>query len=220
MFDCDAVQPLLIVEHEDQCIYYLAQVVRRHVGSHTDGDAAGAVDEQVGQGGGQNVRLLQRVVEVVVPVDGVLFQVGQHQAADLGEPGLGIAHGRRVVSVQTAEIALPVNQRVAQAEGLRHTHHGVVDRGVAVGVVFAEHFTHDTGALLVRLGVVQPQVMVYGIEDAPVYGLEPVAHIRQRTADDHAHGVIEVRALHLFYNVGLAHKAIVAVGSVHNTSLM
>src|SRR5439155_22814278 len=36
-----------------------------------------------------------------------------------------------------------------------------------------------------------------GVEDATVDGFQAVAHVGQRTADDHAHGVIEIGALHL-----------------------
>src|ERR1700694_5768960 len=38
---------------------------------------------------------------------------------------------------------------------------------------------------------------MHRVEDAPMYRLEAVARIRQRPGHDHAHGVIEVAALHL-----------------------
>ena len=41
---------------------------------------------------------------------------------------LGVAHRRRRIAVDRAEIALPVDQRHAHRERLRHAHHGVVDR--------------------------------------------------------------------------------------------
>jgi CheY-like chemotaxis protein len=44
---------------------------------------------------------------------------------------------------------------------------------------------------------------VHGVENAPLHRLEPVAHVRQGPAHDHAHGVLEVGALHL---VSLAHS--------------
>ena len=63
---------------------------------------------------------------------------------------LGVAHRRRVVAVDRAEVALPVDQRVAQREVLRHAHERVVDRGVAVRVVLAHHVADDARALHVR----------------------------------------------------------------------
>jgi hypothetical protein len=40
-------------------------------------------------------------------------------------------------------------------------------------------------------------VLMHGIQDAPMHGLEAVARVRQRARHDHAHGVIEIAALHL-----------------------
>ena len=179
----------------------------RDVGCHAHSNATGAIDEQVGQGCRQNVRLAQRVVKVVVPINRVFVEVIQDQLADFGEARFGITHSRGVVAIHTAKVALPINQRVAQAEILGHAHHGIIDRGVAVGMVLAQHLTDDTGAFLVRLGVIQPQVVVYGIEDAAVYGLQAIAHIGQRARHDHAHGVIEIGALHFVDNICRADKA-------------
>ena len=39
------------------------------------------------------------------------------------------------------------------------------------------------------------------VEHAAMRRLEPVAHVRQRSPDDHAHRVIQVRALHLVFDV-------------------
>ncbi len=196
ILDRDIVKVVVVVDHVGQAIDDFAQIVGRDVGRHADGNAAGAVDQQIGQRRGQDVRLAQRVVEVVVPVDRILLQIVEHQAADLGQTRLGVAHGRGVVAVDAAKVALPIDQRIAQAEVLGHAHHGVVDRGIAVGVIFAQHFTDDTRALLVRPGVHQIEVVIHGVENAPMDRLEPIAHIRQGARHDHAHGVIEVGVLH------------------------
>ena len=88
------------------------------------------------------------VVAVVVrhEVDGLLVDVAQQLLAHRGEPRLGVAVGRRRVAVDAAEVPLPVDQRVAQREVLRHAHHRVVDRRVAVGVVVADHVADDARA--------------------------------------------------------------------------
>ncbi len=108
----------------------------------------------------------------------------------------GVAHRRRGVAVDGAEIALPVDQRHAQAERLRHADHGVVDRRVAVRVVLAHHLADDAGGLAVRL-VVGEAALVHAVQDAAVHRLQPVARVRQRPADDDRHGVVEVGAAHL-----------------------
>ena len=90
----------------------------------------------------------------------------------------------------------PVHQGVAQAEVLGHTDDGVVDRGIAVGVVLADHVADDAGGLLVGLVPVVGQ-LVHGEENPPVHGLQAVPDVRKRPPHDHAHGVIEVGAAHL-----------------------
>ncbi len=73
-----------------------------------------------------------------------LSQIGHQRVGHRVQARLGVAHGSRVVAVDGAEVALPVDQHVAQAEVLRHTHHGVVDGGVAVRMVLAQHLADDT----------------------------------------------------------------------------
>src|SRR5690606_34638820 len=93
---------------------------------------------------------------------------------------------------------LSVDQHVAHGKILRHPHDRVVYRLVAVGVILTDHITHDTGGFLV--GPVPIVVeLVHGIQHAPMHRLEAVAHVWQRPSDDHAHGVIQVAATHLFF---------------------
>ena len=54
---------------------HFAEVVRRNVGRHADGDAAGAVDQQVGKLRRHHRRLEQAVVVVRLEVDRVLVEV-------------------------------------------------------------------------------------------------------------------------------------------------
>ena len=65
-----------------------------------------------------------------------------------------------------------------------------------MGVVFAENIAHNAGALSIRPIWGQPQ-FVHCIEDPSLNRLEAVAGIRQGSSHDHAHGVLEVGALHL-----------------------
>ncbi len=114
---------------------------------------------------------------------------------DLLQPALGVAHGRRVVAVDGTEVALPVDQRVAQREVLRHPDERVVDRHVAVRMVFPHHVADDARALHVR--AVEDDVrLVHRVQDAAMDRLQPVADVRKRPADDHAHRVIEVGMPH------------------------
>ena len=153
-------------------------------------------DQQVRKARRQHHRLALGIVVVRLEIDGVLVDVLEQRVRDLGEPHLGVAHRRRRIAVDRAEIALAVDQRQAHGEVLRHAHQRVVDRLVAVGMVFTDDVADDARRLAVRL-VPLVAVLVHRVEDAPVHRLEAVAGIGQRARHDHAHGVIEIGALHL-----------------------
>ena len=108
---------------------------------------------------------------------------------DLGEADFGVTHRRGVVSVDRTEVALAVDQHVAQREILGHPHDGVVHRAVAVGVVLTDHVTDDTGRLFVRAVPVVVEFM-HGEQNATVHGLQTVSGIGEGAANDDAHGVI------------------------------
>ena len=92
----------------------LAEVVRWDVRGHADGDTRATVDQEVRHAGGQDGGLLQPVVEVRNEVDGLLVYVAQQLGGEGRQPGLGIPVGGRRIPVDRAEIALAVDQRVAQ----------------------------------------------------------------------------------------------------------
>jgi hypothetical protein len=63
----------------------LAQVVRRDVGGHTDGDAGAAVDQQVRVSTGQHRRFLRTAVVVRLEIDSFLVDVTQHLHGQVGQ---------------------------------------------------------------------------------------------------------------------------------------
>ncbi len=182
----------------------LRQVVRRNLGGHADGNTVGAVDDQVRNARGQHRRLDGGVVEVGDEVDGVLIDVGQQLFGDLSHARFGVPVGCGRIAIDGSEVALAVDQRIAQAPGLRQAHHGVVDRAVAVGVILLQAFAHDTGALHV-LAIVQHAHIVHGIQDAAMHGFETVANVGERAPDDHRHRIVEIRTPHLVFNVDGLH---------------
>ena len=180
---------------------HLAQIVGCHVGSHTHGDTARAVDEQQRNLRGEYRRLLHRIVEVVRPVDGLLVDIGHHLVGDLAHTRLGISHRGRRVAVHRTEVALTENQRIPQRPLLRHAHHRVVDRRVTVGVELTEHVAHDTGRLTCRFIGVEAQLGAHVIQNTAVHGLQTVARIRQSTRYDDRHRVIDVGRFHLLLDI-------------------
>jgi hypothetical protein len=113
----------------------------------------------------------------------------QQLARDRGQATLRVTHGRRRIAIERTEVALPIDQRHAQAVRLRQTYQCVVDGGVTVRVVVAHHVAHHLGALLV-LAVGQQALLPHGEQDAPLHRLEAVAHVRQRTTGDDRQRVV------------------------------
>jgi len=172
-------------------LHQLVEVVRRDVGRHADGDAAGAVCQQVREGRRQHDRLFQRAVVIGAEIGRVLGQAFEQGLGGGGQPGLGVAAGGRVVAVDVAEVPLPVDQRVADVEILREAGHRVIDRGVAVRVVIAHHVARDLGRLAEPAGGGEPE-FAHRIEDPPVHRLQPVAGVGQRAVHDRRQRVLQI----------------------------
>ena len=194
----------------------------RHVGGHAHRDAARAIHQQIGEARRKNGRLALGIVIVGLELDRVLVDVLQQRVRHLGHAGFGVAHGRRRVAVDRAEIALPVDQRQPEGEVLRHAHQGVVNRLVAMRMILTDHVAHDARRLAVGL-VPVIAILVHREQDTAVDRLQPVAHIGQRAAHDHAHGVIEIAPAHLVFDgdrrnlgrIGRRFRALLVVGIGH-----
>jgi hypothetical protein len=81
-------------------------------------------------------------------------------------------------------------------EPLRQADHGVVDGGVAVGVILADDLADRPGRLLVGL-VGEDARLVHGVEDAAVDRLQAVAHVGQGARRDDRHRVLDEGLAHL-----------------------
>ncbi len=173
----------------------LVEVVGRHVGRHADCDTRGAVEQQAGEQGGKDDGLLRFAVVGGAEVDGALVEFPDHGHGGLAQPALGVAGGGGWV-VEGPEVALWVDERDPAGEVLAHADQGVVDGGVAVGVVAAHRVAHDAGALAVRC-VGPDSHAQHGVENASLYGLEAVADIGNRTRGDDRERVGEERRAHL-----------------------
>ena len=185
------------VAHERlDALQHLREVVRGDVGRHADRDAHRAVEEEVGELGRQDRRLLERAVVVRHHVDRLLVQVLQQVLGEALHAHLGVAGGRGLVAVDRAEVAVAVHEHVAHVEVLRQADDRVVDRGVAVRVVLAHHLADDAGGLLVGLGVGVAH-LAHRVDAAAVDGLHAVARVREGAADDDGHRVVEEGLVHL-----------------------
>ena len=165
--------------------------MRRDRGRHADRDALRAVGKQIGKGGRQHHRLFIRAVIGRAKIDRVLVDAVDQQPRDFGQPRLGVAHGGSVIAVDIAEIALPVDQRIALREILREPHQRVIDRLVAVRMEIAHHVADDLGGFLERRARIEPQ-QPHAVQNAAVYRLEAVARIGQRAVHDRGERVSEI----------------------------
>ena len=203
---------LRVVDEVPERLDDLDQVVRRDVRGHADRDAGGAVHDQVGDRRRQHGRLGLAAVVVGLEVDGVLVDRGGHRDGGRGHPGLGVAHGRGGV-VGRAEVAVAVDERDAHRPRLRHAHHRVVDRGVAVRVQATHDLTDDAGALDVT--AVGPQAhVVHRVQDPALHRLEPVPGVGQGPGVDDRVGVLEEGRAHLVPDVDVEDVLLEVVGEV------
>ena len=69
-----------------------------------------------------------------------------------------------------------------------------------MGMVFAHHFSNDSGALP-RAAIRQQTHLLHRVEDSAVDRLQSVANIGERAANDHRHRIVEVRPLHLLFDI-------------------
>ena len=169
----------------------LAGIVRRYVGRHPHGNAAGPICQQVRKQRRQNFRFLLPAVIVWAEIDGILVQPRHHRDGNRRHPRLGIAHGSRVIAVDIAEVSLTVYQRIADREFLRQPRQRVIDRLVAMRMILAHHLTDDRRTFA-ETGFRIELHLVHGIQDASVHRLQPVARIGQRPVHDRGQGIGQI----------------------------
>ena len=199
-----------VLEEVDGGVDDLAQVVGRDLRRHADGDALGAVDEQVREPGREDRGLGELPAVGVGEVDGLLVDAVEEAHGQVGQAALGVAGGSGT-EVGAAVVAVEVHQRVAQGEGLGHAHEGVVDGAVAVGVEVAHDVAGDAGALHVAAVRAGADVL-HAPQDPAVHGLEAVARIGQGPLHDHRHRVLEERVLHLVLELDRLDVEVLFVG--------
>ena len=189
-----------IVHQRDGGVDDLGEIVRRNLCSHADGDSVGAIDQKIGNARGKNVGLDFAAVVVGMEVDSFFVEIFEQRGGNLEQLGLGVTIGGGRISVDGAEVALTKDQRVAHAPGLREADESVIHGEVAVRMVLAHDFADDAGAFARSAIRLQPHLL-HRVENAAMDGFQSVADVGQRAADDHRHGVVEIRPLHLLFNV-------------------
>ena len=134
-----------------QRVAQLFDIVRWDRGGHPNRDALGAIGQQIWKRGGQYDRFAVLAVVGVAKVDRIFVNATEQPLGDLGQARLGVAHGGRVIAIDIAEISLAVDQGIPLGEFLGQPNHGVIDRGVAMGVELTHDVANHAGRFLERL---------------------------------------------------------------------
>ena len=190
----------LVIDHADDAINDLTQIVGRDICRHTNCDTAGTIHQQVGDTGRQHGRFFFVFVIVGNEINSVFFNIRQHFRCDLGHTCFGITAGSCAVAINRAEVPMTVYQHITHGEILRHTHHSLINGGITVGVIFTHGIADDTCGFTIALVGVQIH-FVHGIQDTTLNGLQTVAGIGQCTGNNNAHGIVDVAFLHFLVNI-------------------
>ena len=129
----------------DGGVHYLAQIVRRYVGSHTHGNPGRTVEQQVGDLCGKNNWLVDTAIEVGLPIDRALPKLAEEYIRVFSEFRLGVSHGCegfRIVG--TTPVPLTIDQGIAIGEVLCHQDHGFVGCTIPVRVEFTDNITNGS----------------------------------------------------------------------------
>ena len=155
-----------------------AQIVRRNIRCHTNGNTIRAVDQQVREARRKNLRLLQAFVVVRLEIDRLFIQIAQQLHGCLIQARFGVTHSCSAIAVNGAEVSVTIDQRNPHAEVLRQTHHGVVDCRVAVGVIFTHAVANRTRRFHMRL-VRRIAAFVHCVQNTAMDRLQTIADIGQ-----------------------------------------
>ena len=159
-----------VIDEQINRIDHLAEIVRRYVCRHTDGDTCRSVAQQVRETRRQNRRLLKAVVIVSGKINRFLFNIGQHGKRHFTHAAFCVSIGCRRISIDRTKVAVSIDQRIPHGKILRQPHHCIVNRRVSVRMVTAKHRSNGISTFAVRL-VRRQAVFMQRIQDTPVYRL-------------------------------------------------
>ncbi len=168
------MRDIRIVDLRADAVDTLAQIVRRDVGRHADGNAGAAIDEKIRKRCREHRGLLAGLVVVRNEIDGPLVHVG-HERLRRGAASRASAYRMDAGGSPStlAEVALPIDRAFrACAHGWRHVHERGVDRLVAVRMVVAHRLTDDLRALEV-LAIRLHSELVHREKNAALRRLQP-----------------------------------------------
>ena len=142
----------------------------RSAGRHSYRNSFRSVDQEVGDLDGEHLGFLLVLIEVGHKIHDIFIQIRKKSLfRDLLETRLSITHRRGAVALYVAEISVTVDQRDLFFEILCHDDQRVIDRTVAVGMIFTHRIADDSRAL--SEGSVRPDPeLMHVIKSSSLHG--------------------------------------------------
>ena len=166
----------------------LCQIEGTDIAGHAHRDAQRIVCQNGGESDRQQGGFGGGAVVVGHKVHGFFVDIPEQLLAHAFQLCFGVtgSSAGHIAAVRLAKVALAVHKGHQQAlVAAAHAHHSVVDGGIAVGVQ-VHGAAHDVGGLCAC--ALEQTHLVHGVQQLAVRRLEAV-DLRQRAADDDAHGI-------------------------------
>ena len=180
-----------LIDQMDCRIDHFGGVVRRNVRRHADRNPARAIGKQIGEQPRHNLGFFVFPVVGGPIIDRTVVESGHQVDGNRRQPRFGIAIGRGIIAVDIAEIALPVDQWIAQRKCLGEADHRVINRLVAMRMIFADNIANNTCAFLISARRVKLE-QTHRPEQTSVNRLQPIAQIGQRPCRDRRHRINQI----------------------------
>ena len=166
--------------------------MRRDTGRHTDRDPLCTVDQKIRHSRRKHKRFFFCLVKIRTEIHDILIQICQiHFLCKFRQACFGITHCGGAVPLDRAEVSMSVHKDHAFLKFLRHHDKRVINRAVAVRMIFTHRISDDTGTFPIRFVVSDPQ-FIHIIQCPALHRFQSVPHIRQRPGNDHTHRVVDI----------------------------
>ena len=134
-----------ILHISNDTVDYFGQIMRRNGGNHTNRNTICSIHEKVRNLNRKHFRFLLCLIEVGNEVNHVLIEITKESLlGNLLKSGLGITHCSGAITFDGTEVTMTINKRQFLLEILRHNNQGVIDRGIAMRMIFTHGITYNT----------------------------------------------------------------------------
>ncbi len=105
---------ICVIDDSANGITDLLQIMRSHIGGHSDSNPATTVCQHEGEGSRQDCGFLKRLVIVRAEVDCLLLDIDKHLFTDPAHLHFSVTHRSRWVSVDGSEVTLWGDHRIPE----------------------------------------------------------------------------------------------------------